>query len=183
MYSELRYETNVDWMKKRKTVVLLFLVFVGFLSCERDDICVEGDTPLLVITFFDIDDPETPKSVPTLRIRGVGFEPDAVVDTFDDRTTLDSIGIPLDASNEIAPFVMITGSADNDDDLEIGNLDTLAFTYIVREAFISRACGFVANYDDLASELTIDTDNWIQDVIVDITLVENQTQAHVKILH
>ena len=28
-------------------------------ACEKDDICVDGDTPLLVITFYDYTVPES----------------------------------------------------------------------------------------------------------------------------
>ncbi|MEM9824872.1 MAG: hypothetical protein AAF985_27555, partial [Bacteroidota bacterium] len=43
------------------------MAIIHFSSCEKDDICVEGDTPLLVIGFYDITD-TTFKSVNNLRI-------------------------------------------------------------------------------------------------------------------
>ena len=38
-----------------KPVRFLLLLFLILLSCEKDDICVDGDTPHLIIRFYDKD--------------------------------------------------------------------------------------------------------------------------------
>ena len=162
-------------------LVLGFIMYLG--SCEKDDICVDGDTPLLVISFYDIDNPETAKAVTKLRVVGVGK--DSTVNTISDRTDLDSIGLPLQGGANITRFIMIKNSAYDTDTtfVETGNIDTLSFNYVVKEQFVSRACGYIANYDNLETSLTTDTDNWIKDITVVDTLIKDQTAAHVKIFH
>ena len=161
-----------------------FLLFLaGFLfinACEKDDICVEGDTPLLIIRFYDSENPTELKSVSSLRVIGIGqTDP---VDTFTDRSSLDSISIPLRINQPDTGFLLISESAD-EDDLETGNIDTLTFSYNTEEVFVSRACGFVANYNDLSDSLTTGSENWIQDIEIINSTINSQVNAHVQIFH
>lgn len=152
----------------------------GMLSCEKDDICVDGDTPLLIIRFFDSAETDTPKAVGQLRIIGLGQ--DAPVDTFADRSTLDSIALPLRPGETQTTFLLIENSQD-EEGLEIGNIDTLRFTYGTTGAFVSRACGFVANYENLSPELQAGSGNWIQNIEVLNPSVQTQDSTHVAIYH
>ena len=170
-------------MRKIIPVLLIASLVLYFSSCEKDDICVDGDTPLLVIGFFDATDTTLAKEVPSLRIKEVIL--DDVVDTFTDRSSsLDSIGIPLriDSNDTSFEFIM-----DSDDDgttgEEIGNIDVLTISYQTREAFVSRACGFVANYDNLSINLPANSENWIQDISIVQQTVENSNNIHVKIFY
>jgi hypothetical protein len=149
-------------------------------GCEKDDICVDGDTPLLIIKFLDDENPEDSKNVNQLRVLGLGQ--DDVVDTFADRTTLDSIAIPLRPGETQTTFIFILDSAD-EEELEIGNRDTIRFDYNTREVFISRACGFVAQYEDLESELQEGSENWIRNIEVENAFVQNPDTTHVSIFH
>lgn len=159
----------------------LTVVFVLLLNaCEKDDICVEGDTPLLVITFFDATDPATAKEANRLRIIGLG-QGDPI--TPSDRQTRDSIAIPLRPDATRTGFVFILNSESDDDGNETGNRDTLYFDYSTDELFISRACGFVSQYDGLSNELTPDSENWILNVEVVQTAVTSSASAHVNIQH
>lgn len=158
--------------------LLLGIVLVG--SCEKDDICVDGDTPLLIIRFYNAEEPAELKDVPNLRIVGLGQE--YTVNTFQDRTSLDSIGIPLRSNELSTSFLLIQDSGDAND-LETGNPDTLTFNYETKEVFISRACGFVVNYENLTDALTADPENWIQNIEVVRSSVQKQDSAHVKIFH
>lgn len=167
-------------MKKSVAVLLISLLLIYASSCEKDDICVEGDTPLLVIGFFDINDSAVAKSVPSLRIKEVLL--DSVVNTMADRSNLDSIGLPLRSDASGTRFVLIHNSRNNEAGEEIGNLDTLTVTYGVGETFVSRACGFVATYDNLDVELPEGPDNWIKDIRIAQQNIENANNVHVKIL-
>lgn len=171
-------------MNKIKIAFLFLLSIISFSACEKDDICVDGDTPLLIIRFYDAEDRTELKAVPSLRVVGIGQT--TTVNTITDRSsTLDSISLPLRIDAATTGFTLITDSEDDDTGTEIGNSDILNFSYIVNEKFISRACGFVANFDDLSHELTTDEENWIIDIEVTKTLVttETTTTAHVKIFH
>lgn len=161
--------------------ILLFWAIIWASSCEKDDICVEGDTPLLVIEFYDATDTSTLKEVTTLRVVGVGQS--VTVGTFTDRSSLSSITIPLKTDEDSASFIMINESASDDNGSETGNLDTINFSYSRIEDFLSRGCGFIVNYDELEANVTADTDNWIQDIEITQSLVTNSDSTHVKIFH
>ncbi len=163
-----------------RALIIGFLIVLGLFSCEKDDICVEGDTPLLIIRFYDAENPLEFKSVSSLRVRGLGQE--FSVDTFTDRSTLDSISIPLRINQPDTGFVFISESA-TEDDIETGNQDTLSFTYNTREEFVSRACGFIANFEELSESLSDDGDNWIQSIEIISTTINSQASAHVEIFH
>jgi hypothetical protein len=168
-----------------KAVPLLGLLFTLFLfgvqGCEKDDICVDGDTPLLIVKFYDSEEPETSKPVDNLRVIGLGQ--DTPVGTFADRSTLDSIAIPLRPEEGETTFILILDSEDADEDADSGNADTLRFTYATTGEFISRACGFVANYENLNAQLEPDPLNWIQNIEVINSSVQKQDTTHVSIFH
>lgn len=169
----------------RLRITLIFLLCITFSACEKDDICVDSDTSLLIIRFYDAENPTEFKAVPGLRVIGVGN--DDTVDTFADRvSTLDSIGIPLKTNNPLTEFTFIMDSADDENGIETGNSDALAFSYEIREEFISRACGFIANYESLSSDFTAAPENWIQSIEVvkdTVKLETEETTAHVKVFH
>ncbi|MEM1339454.1 MAG: DUF6452 family protein [Bacteroidota bacterium] len=166
---------------KRLLLLLLLLTIVQFSSCEKDDICVEGDTPLLIIGFFDFDDTTASRNTPRLRVRAL--EPDTIINTFNDRTNNDSIALPLRIDSNSTGFVFIINSRDDADTGEaLGNRDTLQFNYEVTERFVSRACGFVANYNSLDTIRQVDPEgDWIRRITVVDTNIVNSNAIHVKI--
>lgn len=168
-------------MKRIKIAFIILLGIIYFSACEKDDICVDGDTPLLVIRFYDFDNPEETKAVPSLRVVGLGQN--ITVNTIADRTSLDSIGIPLRIGEANTGFYFIMDSATDENEIETGNTDTLTFSYEIKEIFKSRACGFIVNYDNLDNTLETGVDNWIKSIEIDTTFVTNSSSAHVKIFH
>ena len=172
-------------MKQLLPILLLLAVIIQFSSCEKDDICVEGDTPLLVIGFYDVTD-TTFKSVPSLRIRAIDNDQILSDNTsfgFTDRSNSpDSITIPLRINATDTTFEFISGSAD-EDEVETGTIDTLSFNYLVQEAFVSRACGFVANFTELDTTRQVFTTDWIKGIILVESAVTNSNEIHVQILH
>lgn len=168
-------------MKRLLPILLLTLGIIHFSSCEKDDICVEGDTPLLIIGFFDVDDTITAKNVPSLRIKELTL--DTAMTSFNDRSSLDSLAIPLRITTESTGFAFINNSADDDNDNETGNIDTLSFNYSVNEKFVSRACGFVANYSGLDTTRQVFSTDWIKRISIVETEIESANAIHVKIFH
>lgn len=168
-------------MKKPIPILLIATILMYVSSCEKDDICVDGDTPQLVIGFFDINDTTAAKVVPALRIKEVIL--DTVINTISDRSSsLDSIGVPLRTDVTSTSFAFITNSADDaDTGVETGNIDTLTISYDLKEAFVSRACGYVMNFDNLSVALPASANNWIQDISIVQKTVENSNNIHVKI--
>ncbi|WP_318312401.1 DUF6452 family protein [Flagellimonas crocea] len=166
--------------------ILLIITILGYVSsCEKDDICVDGDTPLLVIGFFDINDTTVAKRVSSIRIRNIDIDSILTNDSFTDRSNSpDSLRVPLRSNATTTTYAIISGSADNDEtDQETGNIDTLTITYELGEAFVSRACGFVANYNNISVTVPESEENWIQDINVVKSNVENSNNIHVKIFH
>lgn len=169
---------------KKIGILAAILLFTGFTSCEKDDICVDGDTALLIVNFYDFEaEEETEKAVTKLRVVGEGQ--DSPFDNEDsiDRTNLTTISIPLRANESTTTYNLISNSADNEDGDETGNTDTVTFNYATNEVYISRACGYVIHYNELTSTLTADAENWIKNVEVVETTVENIAVTHVKIYH
>ena len=177
-------------MKKTLSIILILSIFINFFSCERDDICVDGDTPFLIVGFFDIDDTTNFKEVNSLRVRSIdnnSIVQDAFISFgFSDRSNVtDSIFLPLQIDNSSTSFEFILNSEDNDSTmLEIGIIDTLTFSYDVGEQFVSRGCGFVANYNNLDTIRNPSSQDWIRRIVIlEENVVNNPTAIHVKILH
>ena len=97
-------------MEKIRILLLVLIVIISFIACEKDDICVDGDTPLLIIQFYDIENPSELKAVPSLRVIGLGQS--STVNTIADRTSLDSISLPLRINEANTGFILISDSAD-----------------------------------------------------------------------
>ena len=164
-------------MGKQKIVFFITIIIIAFSGCEKDDICIDADTPQLVVQFFDVDDRDELKEVLGLEIRGLegGSLRDIVTLAATESTLL-----PLRTNATNTSFVLkrrITNTNINS--------DTINFTYSVTENFASRACGYVANYENLAAELTIDEPDslWIQEITVESLTIENTEITHVKIFH
>ncbi len=175
-------------IKKGIQLILAVLGIVYFSSCERDDICVEGDTPLLVIGFFDVDDTLSFKPVPGFRLRAI--DNDSILNNvslyqFSDRSTEnDSILIPLQSAANTTTFEFITNSADDDTSgEEIGTVDVLNFNYTVNSEFVSRACGFIANFNALEINQQSSENSWIQEIRIVESNIQRTNQIHVKVLH
>ena len=163
-------------MNRLRIAFIIVLGIVAFAACEKDDICVDGDTPLLVIRFYDATDSTELKVVPNLKVRGL-----ITPDTLDiiSNIALDSIRLPLRTEALNTTFVLSTQTTT---EAPI-NIDVLTFSYETKEVYISRACGFIANYENLSQSLTADTENWIKDIEIVLPTVENSETAHVKIFH
>ena len=165
-------------MKKLSIGFIVFLIIIGISSCEKDDICVDADTPLLVIDFIDAADTSASKTVPDLRVVGLG----QTVAT-NNVADLSTISIPLRTTEDTTSFLLIISSASDDDGIETGDIDTTNITYSRMEDFKSRGCGFVVNYELNSATLEINPNNWISDIEIVRTQVINSDSTHVKIFH
>ena len=172
-------------MKKIIPILLIAATLYFVSSCEKDDICVEGDTPLMVIGFFNIDDTTAAKRVSSIRIRSIDIDSVLSNASFSDRSNSpDSLQVPLRSNATTTMYQIISNSADDDEtDQETGNIDTLSISYELGEAFISRACGFVVNYNNITVTVPESAENWIQDIKVVQPNVQNTDSIHVKIFH
>ncbi len=156
--------------------VILFAVIIALASCERDDICIDDTTPNFVIRFFDAEEPTDFKTVNQLSVKSNTsvIEGDSL--TF---SSVDSIAIPVNTITSSTQYILTI----NSNDATTLNQDTLTITYASQDLFIGRACGFKSIFNNVTYEVTNDSDNWIQGIEVVTDIIENETQAHLKILH
>ncbi|MEM9142095.1 MAG: DUF6452 family protein [Bacteroidota bacterium] len=170
-------------IKPAKSIILtlsIILALAYFASCEKDDICVDGDTPLLVIKFYDAEDTTMTKEVTGLQVNGLIIGEDTL--DIVANTALDSIQLPLRTTENNTSFLISQTLSNPDTTLT----NILTFSYEVQPEFISRACGYVANYNALEGTALrgVEADSlWIQEIEIEIPLVENSNETHVKIFH
>ncbi|MDW5288598.1 DUF6452 family protein [Formosa sp. PL04] len=174
--------------------VILLLVALSFLGCEKDDICSADTptTPSLIIRFYDVTYPNTDvlKSVANLRIQGVGN--DEVLPGYNVVAT-DSIALPLKTTETITQYRLYEEYVVNDndtpdddtDDYITGNEDIITITYDMTEVYVSRACGYKTIYGNVSINLVPDSDNWIKLIrsVDDNQSVENDNEQQFKIYH
>jgi hypothetical protein len=161
-----------------KKSVLILIVLIGIVSCERDDICppTTATTPFLIVAFYDVNDPEENKTVQSL-----SYVMEGSTDTVELGTT-DSILLPLN-TNEISTRIQLISNTAN---ANFTNGDFIRFDYQVDEVYINKACGFKANFSNLSATREVETpssNNWIRSISVEQINVENEQNTHVFIFH
>lgn len=167
-------------MKKFLYLFFFFLLITVWCGCERDEICVEENTPRLIIKFYDKDDLTETKSVPFLAVRVVGAE-----DFYYDPGNLqspDSIIVPLDVTKDktIIELVM-NGTNLNPDDNESNFIE---INYERQDEFISQSCGFKTVYNNVV--FTLDqSKSWISSIEA-ANIPQNiidEKRRHLKVYH
>ena len=162
-------------MFRFKVPLIILLGILSFSACEKDDICIDADTPQLIIRFYDVTDTTEFKDVENLVVKGL--LPSGPQDTIPN-IALDSIVLPLRVDSNSTSFAL-TRQIGSDS----ANVDTLVLSYEIREIFKSRACGYIVNYNALEATVKPDDSVWIQETLITTSLIENTASAHVKILH
>ena len=148
----------------KKYFLVTLIIFTLFTSCIKDDFCIDPITPNLVISFYDNDNPDNLKRTTDLTVWAEGKE------ELYTNASLDSILIPLDPAIDMTVYHL--SLADVEDEITI--------TYIRKEVFVSRSCGFKYNFENL--EAPINTNNWILGIQITNQTVEDETE-HIKILY
>lgn len=161
-----------------KKLLLLICLLTLFQGCTRDDICPSETpkTPLLIIQFFNSDNPEAPKEVNSFTV----IRPEDEFSIFEPVTT-DSIAIPLFTAADITEYFFISNANDS-----IQNIDFVSFSYQRSDEYINRACGFRTNFNELNFELAPPTQqSWISQMSIqsDSINARNQNEAHLYIYH
>jgi len=148
----------------KKHIFHIFILLVAFSSCEKDDICIEATTPMLVIRFYDINNPKTIKSVNSLTVWALNK------DSIYENKAIDSIAIPLNLNENSTVYKFQSATF----------IDEISFNYNRNDIFVSRSCG----YKTIFENLSIQTSNiWIKDNLINNSTIENETSAHINIYH
>jgi hypothetical protein len=168
-------------MRLIKIILLAFSVF--FFGCEKDDICAEATptTPRINIEFFDITQPETTKQVAGLKAFGINnADGSEVAINGEIVSTRNKISLPLNPQDSISKFMLYRDFVDANGTY-IGNADFITFNYDTRLIYVSKACGYKANYELQRLELNSDSDPWIVTFEILTTEITNEDETHIKI--
>lgn len=157
----------------QKWLFLAAFVFVAH-GCQKDDICPEGTetTPLLVIEFYDAEDPSRLKAVPNLVVQAAGEE------IFLGPTTTNIVRIPLRTNEDVTEYRFILDSGGSSE-----NEDRISFSYDPAPRYLNRACGYTIDFMNIDANTLQDEDNWIVSEVNLQENVENETEAHISITH
>ncbi|MCF6214157.1 MAG: DUF6452 family protein [Flavobacteriaceae bacterium] len=160
-----------------KKITLFIILILSLYGCEKDDICIDPITPNLIVRFYDITDATILKKITNLQIKNIDID-SIYINNF---PTGDSILFPLNINQDITKYVLTLNSTDE----VLANSDTISISYTREPIFVSRSCGFKTTFKNISVSVTDDTNNWIQliETIETPQNVDNESQAHVKILH
>lgn len=167
---------NKYWLSSVIAFVMIAITTTCFYSCEKDDICVDPTTPLLVIRFYDATNQTSPLAVTQLRVMGQDQEIAYLL------SNTDSIAIPLKTLEDSTTYTFTANYGVDEDDNEVGDPVDITFNYTREEVYVSTACGYKVNYSDLNATFT-PFGGWINNIIIDNPEVTDQTNAHVYIYH
>tara|TARA_B100000941_G_C28393768_1_gene494165 strand:- start:88 stop:570 length:483 start_codon:yes stop_codon:yes gene_type:complete len=155
---------------------LIFLFILLFLSCEKDDICLEGTpaTPKMIILFKNFENPQAKKAVNDLLVRGLGLE--------DSLTTYsgDSISIPLRNSFEFTQYEF-TLSTSSPTLLS----DSLQINHTQFDTYMNRACGYKSTFvleNTFYYNLTQGM-GWIKNIEKIRDTLSDESSSHLAIYH
>jgi hypothetical protein len=154
--------------------LFLTALIVLIQGCQKDDICPEGTetTPLLVIAFYDAEDPSRLKAVQNLVVQAEGE------DVLLGPTTTNTISIPLRTTKSITEYRLVANSG-----MSTENEDRISFSYDPAPQYLNRACGYKVNFKNMDANTLQDVENWIISEIIVQENVENETEAHISITH
>ncbi|MCF6168205.1 DUF6452 family protein [Lutibacter sp.] len=150
-------------MKKNYAIIFVFLF--TFLSCEKDDICVESTTPNLIIKFYDNDDQTVVKQITELTVWADSKDSIYV------NKSLDSISIPLNLNENFTKYILESNTIK----------DTIKFTYSRNDIFVSRSCGYKTIFENF--QIESNTTNWIKNISIINSTIDNEKAAHIYIFH
>lgn len=155
-------------MVKHLRLAVLFIA-LSLIGCEKDDICVDGDSALLQIEFRDASNQEVVKTVPSLSV----FLNDQAYQGISNKT-VSKIDLALAADQTLYAFDLF--QADNE------TADRIIINVNPKMTYVSRACGFVLEFEQL-SVSTLSQKSWISSVEVVTELVNATNAPHIVIYH
>lgn len=168
----------------RSLVLFTILVFGLILAgCQKDDLCTidQPTSPRMVIVFKDAINPTVVKPVVNLQIKEIGSA-DFVSLDFEGSTLLaaaDTIYLPLRNAGQLTSYNFYT------DEGGTVNIDNFDFTYNPKEVYVSRACGFKTDYENLALLRNEEnpTNYWTAGGAIIDNSITNSNEVHVEIRH
>ena len=153
-----------ELMIKGHHILLLSLLII---SCEKDDICIEGseNTNRITISFID-NETKSPKGITLINVKSI--ENDSIIH---EEFSGESIKLPLKVNSNKTKFLF-----DNKD-----NLDTLTIYHQSIHQYLNRSCGYISNF--LINDQTeiIKTTGWIREITVEKDSIFNEEKTNIFI--
>ncbi len=151
----------------KKYFILILVFFLTILSCEKDDICIDTTTANLVIRFYNNDIQTDVKDVLLDSVWAINKNR---IEQYKSVST-DSITIPLNLNENSTTYIIENNSIK----------DTIKFNYDRKDIFVSRSCGYKTIFENL--QIDNNSINWIKNININNTIIENDTAAHISIFH
>jgi hypothetical protein len=181
-------------VEMKKIIAGLLFVSFFFAACEKDDICdpATPTTPRLVLKFFNKNNVSVVRQTTDLKIIGEGvLDNKPLLNRRGETTWNDTIVyLPLRVNQNSTKYRLILNADDNDSTND--RTDILEINYIQNKVYISRACGFKSLFDLFGDPLrdpfilnnvpNVTTGNWISDIEVIQSQINDENEAHIKIL-
>ena len=177
----------------KKNIVTLVLMCFFFASCEKDDICdpSTSTTPRLVLQFYDNNNVSLTRKTTNLKIIGDGLADSKPLLNENGGITWNDtvVYLPLRVNENSTKYKMILNADDND--VSNDQTDILEINYTKTEVYISRACGFKAQFNLFGTSsqqpLILNNNpaategNWMKKIEVLQSQINDENEAHVKI--
>jgi hypothetical protein len=175
----------------KKIIAALLLVSFFLASCEKDDICDPSTetTSRVVIQFFDKNNISLTEAVTNLKIVGDGIDTELLNPQGKQVWNDTIVYIPLRVNEDSTKYELTLNA--NDGDILNDLTDILEINYTRNNIYISRACGFKTEFnlfgDPLKDPFVLNntpdtvTGNWIKNIQVIQSTVNNENEAHIKI--
>ncbi|MDO5509244.1 MAG: DUF6452 family protein [Weeksellaceae bacterium] len=151
-----------------RNLKIFWFVFIGLflaVSCEEDDICIDGKTPRLLIGLNSEAPWANPDSLYVYRRNAVMEYQPMYAGIYTDSIAL---GLLLDEVDETVYSIGFQAGVENGRELRVGYTRELVFS--------SKACGFRYNYNDL----TVDGPQW-DSIILQNNHVWNEDFLHLNL--
>ena len=146
---------------------LILISSILILSCEKDDICIEGsdNTNRISIGFLD-DETKNPTGISLVNLKSIGND-SIIHETFSGQ----SIKLPLKVSSTKTQFLL-----DNND-----LIDTLTIYHQSIHQYLNRSCGYKSNFIiNSQTEITKQT-GWIREISVIKDSIFNEEETNIFI--
>lgn len=177
----------------KKIVAVLLVVSFVFASCEKDDICdpSTATTPRLVLEFYNNNNISITRATTNLKIVGDGMdETDNLPNLAGGETWNDTVVyLPLRLDQEATKYNLILNS--DDDETTVEKTDILEINYTRSDVYVSRGCGFKTLFNLYGNPMfdpfvlnntpNVTAGNWIKDIQVIQSQINDENEAHIKI--
>ena len=146
---------------------LILISLILILSCEKDDICIEGseNTNRITIGFLDYET-KNPTGISLVNLKSIGND-SIIHETFSGQ----SIKLPLKVSSTKTQFLL------DSNDL----IDTLTIYHQSIHQYLNRSCGYKSNFIiNSQTEITKKT-GWIREISVIKDSIFNEEETNIFI--